>query len=423
MLASISPSEPPSAVATKPPPSDLDETLGGDAGFAPTTQDEAPQDEPLTPEELAAGALFAAKPADAAAGNNRLWRTMVDPAVGESVLAADATCAITIPGLTSSGPTADMNEALKMQARDVQAQQAGVLYPLVPGPIVRIGSNTTLNHVSEVWNYVTNKKLGAIRKIALGDCNVFAISSDGAYFAAQPFQESLLGIWDVKAGKALGAIKIEDWSGLEFVAFGAENRLVIFDDERLKIYTMPDGKQAFSSEPLGAFSIFKHAAITPGGKYVLLIQKKSRDRSIAFFNVLTGECDARLPIDDLTRCDGLVVTPKGDRLFMLASRIDLQVQTYDLHRGRLESDVKIKLAFGQGGEISTGLAFYHGPDIAVFPDSRRLLLGGYHIVDATTGDLLQTLPVRVGYWVGIVGDSRLGVVSRNKIVPWKPPGQ
>ena len=134
--------------------------------------------------------MFAAKPADTAADSNRLWRNMVDPAVGESALAADATFAITIPGLSSSGPTTDMNEALKMRARDVQAQQAGVLYPLVPAPIVRIGSNTTQNDVSEVWNYVTNKKLGTIRKIALGDCSAFALSGDGAYFAAQPFQES-----------------------------------------------------------------------------------------------------------------------------------------------------------------------------------------------------------------------------------------
>ena len=108
---------------------------------------------------------------------------------------------------------------------------------------------------------------------------------------------------------------------------------------------------------------------------------------------------------------------------MLAARIDLEVQTYDLRRGRLESSVKIKLTVDQSTELSTFLPFYHGPSIAAFPDSRRLLVGGYHIVDASTGELLQTLPARVGYWIGIVGDSRLGVVSGKKIVPWKPPGQ
>ncbi|MCA9056191.1 MAG: hypothetical protein KDA75_20305, partial [Planctomycetaceae bacterium] len=285
------------------------------------------------------------------------------------------------------------------------------------GSVVRVGSNSATGKSSEVWNLATGKRVGTIRKLALEGSEVFAISGDGAYFAAQPAHEHLLGVYDVAASKPLGGIKIEDWSGLKFVAFGVENRLVAFDDNRLKVYTMPDGNLVSTSEELDTWSGFEHAAMSPGGKYVAVHGRDGLESKIRLFNILTGYCDAQLALTrEQDRCDGLAFTPNGEQLFLLTAGSRTQIHKFDMATGQQTGTMGLSADADQFTRYSS--KFYDGPRLAVFPDGARVMLSGMYVFDAVSGDYLLQLPEDVKYWVGIVGDEQLAVLNGNKLVPW-----
>ena len=414
LLKSITPEDPPSTAESAGESASAAEGLAG-ANQSDTGTDPSPTEAKM---KLGSAGTAASKPEP----EELKWQSVVDPAPADLRAAGSASFEITIPGFTSRRGPAPTNGAEQLGLALEQARTAGIVYSRAAGPVVRVGSNQVMANASEVWNLASGKKLGTIRRLTLQQSLVFALSADGAYFATQPTHGEIIGVYDVQAGKPLGGIKIEDWSGLEFTAFGAENRLVIFDGSKLKIFTMPDGNQAYSSDDLGTWSVFEHAVMTPGGRFVGLHQSQSLEYRLTFFDVLSGEVHATLPLDrEYDECEGMAISPDGTRLFLLEYGISTTVHTIDLKHGRVESSVDLQLDAAESGTLTT--KFYHGPVMDVFPDGARLLLGGLYVVNSKTGELLHTLPEQVSYWVGIVGENQLAVLNGNKLVPWELPAK
>ncbi|HVJ67031.1 MAG TPA: hypothetical protein VM510_03545 [Caulifigura sp.] len=357
-------------------------------GAKPTTPPK-----PATPKPKEEPGPAPKPPAEVVVGTG--WSVKPDPSA--TPLAAVAPAAIPAPGPPAS------SDARRERTRYRVATAA------VPAPVVGIGLNEKEGDSRDVWDLAANRKLGAVKGLALEGSRFMSLSPDGALFAAKPQFDDFVVVFGVASGAKQKTIPIGGMR-LDMLAFSAPNRLVLAEDGRLVVHSIPDGKREREIK-IDKWSVRDGWALTPGGRFLAAILRESADRNlVTFVDLTTGESagTCRLTGDpgDLL---GIGISRDGTRLAGVIDDGDgVKVLQIELAGPKRLPDFKVAAAPDLFGNDS-----YQGPVLEWLPDGKHLLIAGRLAIDTALSEIARTLPpppisplVSVGPGVALAFDGR-----------------
>ncbi len=327
----------------------------------PKTTDPKPEPEPAPP----------APPAELVVGAG--WRVSADPAT--TPLAGVAPAPIPAPGTPASG------DARRERTR------YRVVTAAVSAPVVGLGLNEKEGDARDIWDLAANRKLGVVKGLALEGSRFMSLSPDGALFAAKPQFDDFVVVVNVATGKTQKTIPLAGLR-LNLLAFSAPNRLVLAEDGRVVVHSLPDGRRE-REIVIDRWSVRDGWALSGGGRYLAALQRESIDRNlVTFVDLATGDTVGvcRLtgePGDAL----GIAISRDGSRLAAVYDEGDgVRIRPIELPGPRRLPEFKVPASdlFSDDG--------YQGPEIEWLPDGHHLLVAGRIVVDVRASEIARTLP-------------------------------
>ena len=319
-----------------------------------------PKDEPAAPKapaELTIGA----------------WNVKPDPAM--TPVAAIAPSAIPGPGPAAS--------------TDVRRERTRyrIVTSALPAPVVGIGLNEKEGDARDIWDLAANRKLGTVKGLALEGSRFMALSPDGALFAAKPQFDDFVVVVNVATGKTLKTIPLAGLR-LDLLAFSAANQLVVAEDGRIVVHSLPDGRREREIK-VDRWAVRDGWELSPGGKYLAALVRESSDRNLGSFvdlsiGEIAGTCRLTGEPGDVL---GIAIARDGKRMAAVIAVDDgAKILQVDLSTPTRIPEFKVAAAelFGDDG--------YQGPIAEFLPDSKHLLVAGRLAVDTALSEVARTLP-------------------------------
>jgi len=352
--------------APKPPAGET----GSPNPFAPKPV--APKPATVKPADAPAEAPKPPKaPAEIVVGTG--WSVRPDPSTG--ALATATPAAVTAPG---PAPSTDARR---------ERTRYRVVTPDLPSPVVGLGLNERESDARDVWDLSANRKLGTVKGLALESSRLMALSPDGSLFAAKPQFDDFVVVVNVSTGKTQKTIPLGGLR-LELLAFSAANRLILAEDGRVVVHSLPDGRREREIK-VDRWVVSDGWTLSPGGKHLAALKRESADRNLVqFLDLSTGEPagTCRLigePGDAL----GIAISRDGARLAAIFEEGEsVRVVQVELEGPKRLADFPAPAAdlFGDDG--------YQGPVVESLPDGKHLLVAGRLVIDAWRSEVAQTLP-------------------------------
>ncbi|QDT52845.1 hypothetical protein Pan44_08580 [Caulifigura coniformis] len=365
--AAETPAAPPAnPFAPKAPPAD-----GGSTNpFAPKPA--APKPAPTKPADAPVETPNAPKvPAEIIVGTG--WSVRLDPSTGP--LATATPSLVTAPG---PAPSSDARR---------ERSRYRIVTPDLPSPYVGLGLNERESDARDFWDLSANRKVGTIKGIALESSRLMAVSPDGALFAAKPQFDDFVIVVNVATGKTVKTIPTPGLR-LELVAFSAANRLVLAENGRCVVHSLPEGRREREIQ-VERWNVGDGWTLSPGGQYLAVVKRESSERNLVqFLDLTTGEpagtCRlAGEPGDAL----GIALSRDGRRLASVIHEGEsLRVVQIELEGPKRLPDIPVSVADVFGDEN------YQGRPLEALPDGGHFLIAGRVIVDASRSEVARTLP-------------------------------
>lgn len=338
------------------------------------------------------------------------WRMMVDPPAQPYQLEPEETLDLEAAG-------ADVNATTFYNP-------VNVLYPVMASTHVGLGLNEAKGQQRLIWSLSPRLRKGVVKGIQLQKSDIMALSADGQYFAARPERTSIIGLFDVKKGAAVGQIDFEFAAGgNERLFFGVDNRLLVFDGRTLTAWSVPNLKQEYVTEtvPVTLRSPWHPGygwSVSPGGRYLALPSNYNSVEQVQFYDLTTGEAAANLfPSGQISsRFLATSFSKDGTKLAVLIDGYrDTKIEIWDIASGRISA------SFTKDAALSSavnGDSKYQGPSVDWFPDGRRILLYGKGVFDTETGQGTRLISSTVRYPVKPIGGDNVAVVMNKKFVTY-----
>lgn len=336
------------------------------------------------------------------------WRLRVDPPSHPYEIQPESQIELDAPGAEAI-PTPFYNPV-------------NVLYPVMPSLHVGVGLNEIKGNQRQVWSLDPRLRKGIVKSLQLQKSDVMALSADGMYFAARPEKASVIGLYDVKKGEAVGQIENEYLPQTrEHLFFAADNRLVLFNGATVQVWSVPTLKperlikmnslQQWHSRTPGY-----NWSISPGGRYLAVPSTANFNYEVRIFDLITGETAAKIALTRENHVSNISASfsKDGAKLaVVIESPWNSWIQIWDVVAGRLLASYsnEVQLSGAMSGDNQ-----YQGPSIDWFPDGKRILIYGKGIFDTQAGQGTRLITSTVRYPVRPLGGDYVGVLMNKKLV-------
>jgi outer membrane biosynthesis protein TonB len=282
-------------------------------------------------------------------------------------------------------------------------QNNPVRYPWGFGPFVAVQSPKNNDTVWDIWNLQSMKQLGSVPGLAGGEVQ---FSADGTYVAADMFEPGSLkplglGIFTVADGKLVRKVpfKIGSDSRRGFSDFaGSAHYLSLVPEGFGGEATVSDAKTGdtiCTFQTVGQISR-KAAALSPGGKYLAMLDSFAPKRPIQIYEVATGK-NVRTIFPKLPSfsCLALAFSYDGKELALLGVG-DFNanyVQAWDFETGKRTVDHRFTTSLAKtakaGGQF---LLDAYPAELEWLPDRSGWFAYGQLMIDHDRGNVFWSLP-------------------------------
>jgi hypothetical protein len=304
-----------------------------------------------------------------------------------------------------------------------------VLFPATPSTMVSVGNVGHGREHREVWDYRANRRVGTTRGLRTRSENlggyykpVSALGADGRVFVTQGKQPLELAVWDVARENQIGLLKPEHapTAGLTFAAFAQVDRLLTcgFGTPFQVLDVTNTSDRLVGSFPGDKEFDHRLPAVSPGGRYVVVFDKKNS--SFRFYDIeistVAGELSWPFGKGDSKACEGVAFSPDGREVAALVTHNgDTALVCWSLGSG-LPAD-QIDFQGNLRTILASPLPYLYAP-LEWFPDGKRWLVYGQGIVDRRARKLTSKLPDEPNRWRfgmrHVVGDDCvLSVIEEN----------
>lgn len=290
-----------------------------------------------------------------------------------------------------------------------------VVFPSVTSPFVAVGNNWDDKKVREVWNFVSQKRVGAISGIRIWGQN-YRLSPDGVYFAFTAHGGKGPHVIDAAGAKDLGEFELGSW--IEVMEFAGSARLIASArDTNLKVWTLPSGELE-REVPLPERLVKESLSVSPGGRYVAVCSAATHQVSVLDLNTgqTAGVIDVPLDADGHEmNCKDLEFSPDGQEFAGLFERSNKwRLVVWDVAQGSVADEFALADLNSLGSR---------GSELQWFPGRQRWLLKGRAILDRDSEAVVWTLP-DLGPCL-VIDDNRILAKTkfgrRDVVAPYKLP--
>jgi RNA polymerase sigma factor (sigma-70 family) len=303
----------------------------------------------------------------------------------EAILGDDAELWEVKPDPTGK-PLPEVKDGLKLRVPD-SFGGGDVVYPTAPSPFVAVGGNSDRNRVRQVWDLVTQKRVGMLR----GDVKIdkpYALSADGALFAAKMTFDRGFVVFDTKANRMVAACRV-DLPFADYVDFVGPNWLITGETGKpvFQVWNLKTQQVALEIHP--PERVMKESVIlSPGRKYLAMICQSK----LLVYDVSNGKLvgEAGVPKKNNVHemhCKGLAFSPDGTELAGVFEMFGVSVLCWNVANGSRSAQYE----FDDKSGIKSRLNERVGA-IDWLPDKSGWLVFGATIVDRKTGEKLFTIP-------------------------------
>lgn len=262
-----------------------------------------------------------------------------------------------------------------------------VTYPTAPSVFVAVGGNRDGRSVRQVWDLANRKRVGMIRGEFRID-NPYALSPDGALFAAKMTFDKGFAVFDTKTGRLVAMCKSDqpfadyvDFVGPEWLITGECNKPVFhvwnLKTQQVALTIQPPEHVAKESVMLSPGR--KYLALVAGAK--LVVYDLSNGKQVGEANIAKHNNFFEL------KCQGLAFTPDGKELAGVFDAFGTHVLCWDVATGQLAARYDF--------EEKSGLKFTLDRKVGAIDwlgDKTGWLLFGQFIVERQTGQKIYTIP-------------------------------
>lgn len=281
-----------------------------------------------------------------------------------------------------------------------------LIVPTTPSPFAVIGIGGSDASGAEVWDLTAGKRVGAL-KGKPGSSSDFAMSPDGRYLAVKvnkPNVPTGIEIWSFETGQMVTAVDGAPVNQhVQLFDFGAKDQLVVYTfgptPEKkfayyLRVFELPSGKvlqQIDFAENLNQ----KQMSFSQGRKQLAYIENANSDKAKAVVvDLATKATLVEVPLREAKpekysiSWAASAFDPTGRSLALLGTEASAtHLVILDLVNGKLEQQHTFP------GNLSLGLhaSGYKGELVAWLPDDKGWLLYGTVVIDRETGLLVWHL--------------------------------
>ncbi|MDB5345892.1 MAG: hypothetical protein JWP89_4269 [Schlesneria sp.] len=304
------------------------------------------------------------------------WKAKVDPP--------------TIPAPT------DPIASFKIESKITYARQEHILYPETASPFVLYGDPGPSNKKPrELWNLASGTKVRDVGPLA--NMHKAGLSADGKLLAWYRFEDNGgLHVFDTEAGRIAVTIPLPAQQvNITTVAIPSPQRLLIASTVHRKLMTwkLPSG------EPERTIQLGENAqpgdqmAFSPGGHYAAFTADFLA-QSLQIQDLETGELAGTIEFSErMSNKDliGLAFSPDGAELAAVFgqnhSATSDRVLIWNFANGTNVADFSLPDPDQRPVDSAVG-----APSLQWFPDRKRLLQNGRHIIDRDAKKVVYSLP-------------------------------
>lgn len=270
-----------------------------------------------------------------------------------------------------------------------------VTYPDTPSPFALVGQNSTDKESREVWNLSNGEKAGVVKGPRISGGAV-GFSPDGSLVAW--FRHAGGGggieVYDIKAKKTLGALAVDSSKfNVARVCLPTPTRLVALSNVHRSILTwkLPSGDLEWQITMGQNGQPDPRCAFSPGGRFLAVVA-----------DFLTKAVDI-YDLDKGEKAGSIEFSGRGPDLFGMAFSRDGQELAAAYGDSFSDKTERIVIWNAATGAV---VSDFELPDpeqrkrdmlssktsLQWFPDGKRLLLNGAHIIDRDSKAVVYTLP-------------------------------
>lgn len=293
-------------------------------------------------------------------------------------------------------PPSDPVAAFNIDTKSANQRPDYLLYPDIASPYVLLGDPSPSSKKSrELWNLVSGTKVRDVPPAK--NMHKSGLSTDGKYFAWYRYEDNGgLDVMDTEAGKIVATIPLPSQQiNVTTVTIPSSQRLLIASTVHRKLmsWKLPSG------EPERTIQLGENAqpneqfAISPGGRYAAFTADYL-SQALQIYDLDTGEPAGviefaeRMPHKALR---GLAFSPDGTELAAIFgqnhSATSDRVLIWNAATGSNVADFSLPDP-DQRPVDTVGAA----PSLQWFPDRKRLLQDGRHIIDREAKKVVYSLP-------------------------------
>jgi len=345
---------------------------GGPVAGTPNSPNQAPGSPPVA--GAAAGTPAEKQPGTVAKG----WKVKVDPP------------ATALP----TDPSPSFNIEIKGENG---VDERFVLYPDIASPFVLVGNpRPSAKQNREIWNLVTGTKVRDVAPLK-GSPSQIGLSGNGNLLAWYRHDSGGgLDVYDTEAGKLAASIPLASGEvNVSTVAIPSPQRLMIASTVHRKLMTwkLPSG-EAERTIPLGQNGQpNEQMAFSPGGRYVAFTGDFLA-QSVEVYDLDTGELAGTIEFSQRMMSKALIgiqFSPDGSELAAAFGQnhgaTSDRILIWNIANGSTAADFMLPDPEQRPVEIGG-----NRPSLQWFPDRKRLLQNGRHIIDRDAKKVVFSLP-------------------------------
>ena len=290
-----------------------------------------------------------------------------------------------------------MDDVKKFNIKTVDGylQDNFVTYPDTPSPFVLVGQNGSNKESREVWNLVTGAKGGVVKGPRISGNNL-GFSPDGAYVAWFRHEGGGGGVevYDIKGKKTLGALAVDSNKfNVARVCLPTSKRVVALSNVHRSILTwkLPSGDLEWQITMGDKGQPDPRQAFSPGGRFLAVVADYLT-KAIDIYDLDKGEKAGSIEFTgrgpdlfgmSFSRDGKELAAAYGDSFSDKAERIVI----WNVADGAIVSDFELPDPDQRKRDMLSSKT-----SLQWFPDGKRLLLNGSHIVDRDSKSVVFSFP-------------------------------
>ena len=290
-----------------------------------------------------------------------------------------------------------LDDAKKFNVKTVDGylQDNFVVYPETPSPFVLVGQNGSNKESREVWNLVTGAKTGVVKGPRISGGNL-GFSPDGAYVAWFRHEGTAGGIevYDIQSKKTLGALAVDSGKfNVARVCLPTSKRVVALSNVHRSILTwkLPSGDLEWQITMDKNGQPDPRQAFSPGGRFLAVVAD-FLTKAIDIYDLDKGEKAGSIEFagrgPDLfgmtfSRDGKELAAAYGDSFSDKAERVVI----WNVADGAIVSDFELPNPEQRKRDMLSSKT-----SLQWFPDGKRLLLSGQHVIDRESKSVVFTFP-------------------------------